>query len=316
MNRFVALCCLVVGLARPAHADTFLFTGALLDGDAPADGLFTFELAIFGRVEPTTLLWSEVQQNVVVVDGVFAIDVGAIDPVPASLDDRGFLEVTIDGDVLERLPLLSVVRVEEANVAQSSDAIAPTADSVGGVGPDEAVRRSVLAAPGGPGFPFSAITGLPAGVADGDDGVDVTTAGQGLTLGSRRLSVVVGINGDRFQSGAIAGGRFAAGAITDGKVANNAVTGAKVGGDLTRADLAAAAGEAQVAGRVLFNATADGCDEQGFTVNPTCPARTCTATSPISGLPVQGRFSCDGTNCAQLNPTTCTNTRIGLLVAP
>jgi hypothetical protein len=317
MTRLLPVLSLMGLLAMPAQANTFLLTGSLADGDAPADGLFTFELSIFGRVDPTVEVWTETQQNVVVVDGVFAIDVGAVEPLPASLDDRGFLQVTIDGDVLEGLPLPAVVRVEQAAVAQASDGVAQTAETLDGVGPDDVVRRSALAAPGGPGFPFSAITGLPAGVADGDDGVDVTVAGQGLTLGDRRLSVVVGINGDRFASGAIAGSRFAAGAITDVKVANNAVTGAKVGADLTRADLAAAPGEAQIAGRALFNASAAGCDQRGFTTNATCPARVCTAgTNPVNGLPINGRVGCDGTGCAQFNPTTCTNTRIGLLVAP
>jgi hypothetical protein len=205
--------------------------------------------------------------------------------------------------------------VESAGVAQ--DAItAVTAETLQDVSAAEAVRRSALAAPGGPAFPFTAITGLPAGVANGDDGVDVTTAGQGLTLGDRRLSVVAGTNGDRFQAGAIAGSRFAAGAITDVKVANNAVTGAKVGTDLRRADLAAAPGEAQVAGRALFNATADGCTQSGFTTNPTCPTAVCEAFNPFIGANVPGRLSCDGEFCGQLNATTCPNTRIGLLVAP
>ena len=153
-------------------------------------------------------------------------------------------------------------------------------------------------------------------MADGDDGVDVTAAGQGLTLGDRRLSVVVSTNADRFQSGAIAGSRFATAAITDVKVANNAVTGAKVGADLTRADLAAAPGEAQIAGRALFNASAAGCTQSGLTTRDTCPTAVCEAFNPFLGINVPGRLSCDGDFCGQLNATTCPNTRIGLLVAP
>lgn len=312
MMRLLLLLALVSGfVAQPARANTFLLTGTLFDGEGPADGLFTFELALIEADDQPVVAWQETQENVVVVGGVFAIDAGAVEPIgPVFVNGRVSLQVTIDGEVLDAFPLATFVRVDRAGVALNA-LTAATAATLQDVSPAEAVRRSALAAPGGPTFPFAAITGLPAGVADGDDGVDVTAAGQGLTLGDRRLSVVVGTNGDRFQSGAIAGSRFSAGAITDVKVANNAVTGAKVGADLTRADLAAPPGEAQVSGRALFNATADGCDQQGFTTSATCPTRSC-----VDGFGVPGRVGCDGTGCARLNPSTCPNTRIGLLVAP
>ena len=120
---------------------------------------------------------------------------------------------------------------------------------------------------------------------------------------------------DRFAAGAIAGTRFGTGAITDAKVATNAVTGAKVGADLTRADLSAVVGEAKVAGKAIFSATAVGCDGAPFlSTKSSCDTRTCPLTLP-NGIGVIGRVGCDGTGCGQF-ATTCNNTRLGVLVAP
>lgn len=300
--------------ASAASANTFLLTGALDDGAAPANGLFTFQLAIVGAND--AVLWQEQQDNVVVADGVFAIDVGAATALPASVPAPARLRVTIDDDELPAFPLTSLVQADRVSLADQANT-SPTATRIGDVTAAAAVRTSALAAAGGPTAPFSAVSGLPAGVADGDQGTDVTSAGAGLTLGDRTLSVVTPTTADRFATGAIAGNRFGTGVITDTKVANNAVTGARVGADLTRADLTAVVGEAQIAGRAIFSATATGCDGAPFlSTGATCATTACTATSLMTGLPVPGHLSCDASNCGQFNPTTCNNTRLGVLVAP
>jgi len=311
MNRIV-LVILATLTASAAGANTFLLTGALDDGAAPANGLFTFELAIVGAND--AVLWQEQQNNVVVADGVFAIDVGAATALPASVPAPARLRVTIDDDELPAFSLTSLVQADKVSLADQANT-SPTAARIGTVVAAAAVRTSALAAAGGPTAPFTAVTGLPAGVADGDQGTDVTAAAAGLTLGDRTLSVVTPTTADRFATGAIAGNRFGAGAITDAKVANNAVTGAKVGADLSRADLATDVGEAQVAGRAIFRATAVGCDQAPFlSTSSTCAPRTCPITLP-NGIIVNGRVGCDGTGCSQFGPT-CNNSRLGVLVAP
>jgi hypothetical protein len=306
---------LVVALAsEPVWAQSFLLTGELDDGDAPASGLFTFDLSIEDDADPPNVLWRESQPNIVVVAGVFAVEVGVHEPLTGDFDARAVLRVTIDGDVLPPIPLASFARVTRAAIADVADT-APSADRLGELAPSDAVRRSALAAPGGPTFPFAAITGLPSGVQNGDDGTDVVAAGQGLSISDRRLSVSV-VNGNRFLPGAIAGGAFPTGSIEGTKLADGTVTGTKVASDLRRADLAAAVGEAQVAGRVIFQITAPGCVETGLSTRSTCTARPCDTPHPFIGVVVQGATGCDGTGCGLLNPTTCANNRLGLLVTP
>jgi hypothetical protein len=311
MNR-ITLVILATLTASAAHANTFLLTGALDDGAAPANGLFTFELAMVGADD--AVLWAEQQDNVVVVDGVFAIDVGAAIPLPAGVPAPARLRVSIEGDELPAFLLTSLVQADRVSVADQA-ATSPTATQMGTVTAANAVRTSALATAGGPTAPFAAVSGLPAGVADGDQGTDVTSAGAGLTLGDRTLSVVTPTAADRFAAGAIAGTRFGTGAITDAKVATNAVTGAKVGADLSRADLSAVVGEAKVAGKAIFSATAAGCDGTPFlSTRSSCDTRTCPFTLP-NGIEINGRVGCDGTGCGQF-ATTCVNSRLGVLVTP
>jgi hypothetical protein len=296
-------------LAPAAAANTFLLTGALDDGAAPANGLFTFELAIVGADD--AVLWQEQQDNVVVADGVFAIDVGAASALPASVPAPARLRVTIDEDELPAFPLTSLVQADRVSLADQANTSA-TATRIGVVAAADAVRTSALAAAGGPTAPFTAVTGLPTGVADGDQGTDVTSAGSGLTLGDRRLSVVSPTSADRFVTGAIDGSRFGGGTITDAKVALNAVTGAKFPNlNLRRTRFTANPGEAQMAGRDVF-ADANGCvTSSGLTTRSSCASRSCTDQFGVSG-----RVGCDGTGCARLNPTTCSNLSLGVLVAP
>lgn len=313
MSRIVLILCLALG-APSSLASTFLLTGALDDGAAVADGLFTFDFAILAADDQVA--WSERQENVIVTTGVFAVDVGAATPLPPGLPATARLRVTIDDDVLPAFPLtdlLVATHVTHADVAVR----AATADQMGDVTAATAVRVAALAAADGPTAPFAAVT-TSADVKDGDDGVDVLSAGAGLTLGDRRLSVVSPTAGDRFAAGSIDGARFAAGTVASGKLATSSVTGVKVGTNLVRSTLQADPGEAQIAGRDLFEASSTGCVQVGLTTLSVCNTETCdTGQRNGFGVPILGRRACvDDGSCSIVNPSTCANTRVGLLVAP
>jgi hypothetical protein len=296
-----------------ARAGTFLLTGGLDDGGVPASGVLSFELALIDDAD--VVLWQEQQENVVVVAGVFAVDVGAAQPLPPGLPATARLRVTIEGDALPAFPLTRLGLVDRASTADRSS-IVRTAGRVAGVTAGEVVRVSDVAVGGGPTAPFAAVTGLPDGVANGDDGTDVQAAVAGLSLVGRELSVASSISGDRFAAGVISGGRFVNDTVPTQRVAAGAVTGVKVAGDLTRTNLAGDIGEAQVAGRSVFT-NAAGCAGGGITTASTCAAESCLTGAIVNGLPVIGRRPCDGSDaCSNANPTTCSNARVGRLVAP
>jgi hypothetical protein len=300
---FTWWCCLLMA-SGPSWAQSFLLTGDLDDGTAPADGLFTFDLAIEDVADPPRVRWRESQPNVVVVDGAFAVEVGANEPLAGAFDARSVLRVTIDGDVLEPLPLATLVRVARAAVAEVAET-APTASRLGSLTADQAVRRSALATPGGARIPWTAVT-VPIGVADGDDATEVVAAGQGLSFSDRHLRVVA-VSGDRFQAGAVSGSAFLDGSIDESRVADGAVTGATVSSSsLRRADLVEDVGERQVNGTPVYQVTAAGCIETGLSARATCGARTCAG----------GFMRCDNRSCDEGNPATCPNEYLGLLVAP
>ncbi len=305
MTRLVVCCWVMLLASAPSRSQSFLLTGELDDGDTPADGLFTFDFSIEDTAEPSTVRWRESHPNVVVIGGAFAVEVGASEPLRGVFDARSMLRVTIDGDVLEPVALATLAQVTRAAVAEVAET-APSASRLGSLTAADAIRRSALATPGGSRVPWTALTGLPNGVFDDDDDTEVLAAEQGLTMSDRHLAVVA-VNGDRFQVGAISGNAFPTGSIDESKVADGAVTGIKVSNStLRRADLTEDIGEKQVKGTHLFQVTAVGCVETGLSTRSTCRARTCAG----------GFIRCDGANCSTVNPATCANTHLGVLVAP
>ncbi len=186
-------------VSTSASAQTFLFSGHLDDGDQPANGSFTVGLAI---KDGDTVLWDEEQPSVVVVDGNFAIDVGAVEPLDVAPPATARLVVTIDGDELPPAPLGRLAVAFNVGVA-AEVSNASDADVVGDVTIDEALRVGDLAS-GGVAYPFAAITGVPADLADGDNGQDLTlAANSGLTLQSRTLSLGTTILGSKLAPGSI-----------------------------------------------------------------------------------------------------------------
>ncbi len=286
-------------LSTSAAAQTFPFAGALDDGDRPADGLFTFELSLLGPAD--VVLWSEEQVNVVVADGVFAIDVGANTPLPPTIVGTARLAVTIDGDALPPVPLARMVAANRVARATASTT-ASTTSLLGGRSAADVVTRESLIAVGGQPVAFANITGVPASVLDGDQGTDVTATSVDFAISARTLSLAT-VNGSRLAQSAVNG---MSGTLNSGQVADGAVTGAKVAdGSLGRAQLEADLTAREVKTANVFLVPA-GCEFPGrFTTASSCLRRSCTTPSNQPGLLTCNASSCEVLSGIQLLQQSC-----------
>ena len=296
-------------LSTAAFAQTFVFAGALDDSDRPADGLFTIDFELID--EDSNVIWSEQQANVVVVGGVFAVDVGANAPLPNEIPGRSRLVMTIDGDELPPVPLArfaSAIGAFRAGQAASS----PTTLALNGVTAVEAATREGLLAAGGTPVAFANITGVAASVRDGDQGTDVASTSADFAVSARTLSLAT-VNGSRLAAGAVTGARFSTGALGAAAVQDGAITGAKV----ANGSLAPSRLSVDVTAREVKTATvyfvAAGCAG----ANNLTDARTCRTQSCSLNGGVGGSRSCDGNSCVLTrvtNPLICSNEIVGELV--
>lgn len=308
MRTFVTACLIGLGLASQASAQTFLVSGHLDDGDAPADGVFTVDLAIDDGDTP---IWSETQPGVIVVDGFFAVDAGAVTPLDVSPPATATLTVTIDGDALPKTPLSRLLRATRVDRAITATTAATTA-AVGSVTEATAVTAAKLSTSGAAPLPFSALQRVPAGVSDGDTGRDITAlANGGLTLTARTLALG-NVDGSKLATGSvtrtqlpttISGTQIAAGAITGAKVKDGTLTGANVTG-IT---------DTEVAGTPIFEITALNCNGavRSLTTASTCPRFACTDVGGAAG-----REGCDDPSVCETGALVisfCFNTRLGVL---
>ncbi len=318
MKRVLTIFAVISGLAStPSVAQTFLLTGSLDDGDAPASGLLTFALEIHDTVGVS--LWQETQSNVVVVGGVFALDVGAAEPLPPAIPASSTLTITVEDDELEALPLAKLLRVARSARTPVADE-SPSARRVGGVVADDVVTREALSTPGGASVPVSGVADMPADVLDGDNGAVVVAAGDNVTLSpDGTLALASSIPGSALANNSV--NQFGTGVIQSAKVAVGAVTGAKVAANtLTRSDLSSDITASKVSGISVFRVGTNSCSEPSGTLMTvsSCAALVCdTGQTLPNGVPLFGRLSCnDSTNCSTFGASTCANTNVGKLVAP
>lgn len=283
-----------------AIAQTFPFAGVLETADGRVDGLVDIELAILAG--DGTPLWTESQAAVVVVDGVFAIDVGASAALPAVMPSQATLALTIDDDALPPVPLARLIAASGAASADRATSSATT-NTLAGSGAADVATRTALASAGGPAVDFSNIAGVPASVRDDDQGTDLTSTSGDFVVSARVLSLGT-VSGARLGASTVSGSSLAVGRT---QVAANAVTGAKMlDGSLARISLADDVTAREVKTVPIFIQTA-ACGT-GFTTSGACVPPSC-------GLGRQ--IECSGIGCSSPSPLAlrqCFNAKVGELV--
>jgi hypothetical protein len=173
----VVACCLALvlaGLQAGGIPQMINYQGILLDGDQkPVTGNRSVEFLLYDTETEGIALWSETQ-NVSVMEGLFAVLLGSIKPIPSPVFDSTTLYLTLKvGSDEEMLPRKLLVSVGYAYRALN-------ADSLGGKGADEYVLSgdsgSVTAAMIAPEF-LSSVDGV------SNDGGDVDlVAGSNVTI--------------------------------------------------------------------------------------------------------------------------------------
>ncbi len=136
----------------------------------PSDGTFSMELVLY-TTSPSSPLWQDTVA-VPVDRGVFRVMLGAATPLDLAVFDGrpdAMLQITIDGDTLEPIPVGDVPAVAFA-------AMAGDAETLDGLVPGDLLDASYLP-------DWSEVASVPAGLDDGDDDT-IYAAGRGLELGA------------------------------------------------------------------------------------------------------------------------------------
>ena len=119
---------LLVAVSANAQVPTAVpFQGILLDsGGAPVSASVDLDFELFDALVDGGSLWSESHAGVVVVDGIYSVDLGTTVPLGPSVIASGaaFLEITVSGETLvPRQQLLSVPYAIHAGTSSSSSAL-------------------------------------------------------------------------------------------------------------------------------------------------------------------------------------------------
>jgi hypothetical protein len=302
-------------LASPAaSAQTFLLSGALDDADGPvAAGPLPFVLQL---VEDDAVLWAEEQPAVDVVGGVFVVDVGSATPLPSLVPARARLRITVDGDELPLVPLAQVARSARASRAATT-ARAAEAERLQGHAAADFVGPDALATPGVPFVGFDHVTGVPAALANGDDGPVVTGTAGGVVLRADGTLALENVPGDRLGVDSINGGHLLTGSVGTRQVADGTVEGSHFNGrQLTRGELDADLTTREVRTRQVYRVDDIACTAAlgTLTTQPDCAPTPCT---PVLNAP--GQLACGTGNCGLpigFPRPRCANTPVGHLVRP
>ena len=127
---YKALLITLLLLPKPGFSavpDQVNYQGLLKDDSGlPIAGSVNFDFAIFDTLTSGTQLWTETQNGVSVVNGIYSVALGSITPLTASILTGGtvYLETTVNGETLQ--PRERLLAVPYALRAQE-------ADNVGGV---------------------------------------------------------------------------------------------------------------------------------------------------------------------------------------
>jgi hypothetical protein len=182
----------------------------------------------------------------------------------------------------------------------------------------EFVRRDALATPGTPVVGFDHVTGVPADLADGDDGAVVTSTGGGVVRGSNGMLGLVDVPGDRLADGSVTGARLPTDAVGTRQVVDGTINGGHVvDGSLSRTKLSADLTTREVRTRELFRVDDSACSDAlgTLTTLSRCEPSSCVVSGGGKGKLVCGTTTCETPLSLPLS-TTCANTAVGSLVLP
>lgn len=133
IGTFIVLALTAAALAVHASVpSTIAFQGYLTDaGGAPANGSVGLVLQIYDVPSGGTSLWSETQSSVPVVNGVFAVALGAVTPFPSGLFEAAprYLGIRVNGEAeMPRTELRSAPFALGALAAQMADSVTGAID--------------------------------------------------------------------------------------------------------------------------------------------------------------------------------------------
>jgi hypothetical protein len=139
----LAICLLLA--ASNIQAQKIPFQGQLLENDAPVNGNKTF---IFNIAD---ISWTETHSNVAVSNGLYAVVLGSITPLPANLfssTDSRLLGITVNGQALGSVNIYASMSLPNTNASITVDAAPDGKDfatySLSGTGTANKLYRSIV----------------------------------------------------------------------------------------------------------------------------------------------------------------------------
>jgi len=191
----------LITLVTIVNAQVFTYQGFLNDGSAPANGNYDFRFRLYSDPDGSNQVGSALfRANVAVQKGLFTVQ---LDFGNVWTGEPRYLEISVrragTGSYTVLSPLVMITYTPYAIFARQ----AQSAQQV----------------------PWSGITGIPPGFADGIDNDTTYTAGAGLTLTGTTFRIADGgVVSDMLANGAVTTSKLADGAVTSAKLSTTGVT--------------------------------------------------------------------------------------------
>jgi hypothetical protein len=186
------------------------------EGETVDDGMYTMHFNLYGESDPPTSLWSEIQ-NVTIVNGIFNVILGAVNPLELPFDEQYYLSIAI-GDEPELSPRIALTSsaysyrarsIDDGQVVKSinelkDDVLLEAGENVS-ITEDE--NKIIISAMG----------------SDGSGGISQIIAGDGLTGGGSEGNITLAVEDEGITTE-----KLADGVITTSKLSDDAVIGSKI----------------------------------------------------------------------------------------